>query len=110
MLAASNKAVKNGLFQQVTAAYCYLHVQSYQRRTIKQCNAAVVQLVTGHFGHRTLRTRTRHFGTKNTVRDTSALVPKCLKTLRHQSLRHFGTGPEMSRTLWHTISKKDVGA
>jgi len=56
--------------------------------------------VTGHFGHRTLRTRTRHFGTgdevsqvsghfgtKNVVRDTSAPVSKS----------HFGTGSRKSR-------------
>ena len=38
--------------------------------------------------HETLQHRcrsvSRHFGTKNMVRDTSALVPKCLKTLRPQ--------------------------
>jgi len=107
-----------------------------------------VQPVTGHFGHRTLRTRTRHFGTSAEVsqdtsapktrfetlrhwcrsvlkhfgtkstksrdtsapgqmrRDTSAPLPKYPKTLRHQSLRHIGTGAEMSRTLGHQIQER----
>jgi len=51
---------------------------------------------------------TRHFSTKSRKnrdtsapgqfgRDTSALVPKCLETLRHRCLRHFGTGSRKNR-------------
>jgi len=39
-------------------------------------------------------------------RDTSAPVPKCPKRLRHQSLRHFCTGAEVSRTLRHQIRER----
>jgi len=72
---------------------------------VKSCNASV-RSVTGHFGHKTLRTRMRHFGTvsrhfctKNVVRDTSTSDQRKVGTLwtKDYSDKTLDTAPPVVR-------------